>query len=69
MCAAMWHGLQRWPYVAVPCDINWGEVDLLWPATWYYGGAHLSGDLCSGGTLLLTWTDGRVPRGTGWELL
>jgi hypothetical protein len=36
-------------------------------ATWHYGGAQLSGDLCQGGAHLLTWTNGRVPRGT-WLL-
>jgi hypothetical protein len=44
-----------------------GEVALLWPVTWHCGGAHLSGDLCQGGAHLLTWTNGRVPRGT-WLL-
>jgi hypothetical protein len=53
--------------VAVPCGIDWGEVDHWLTATWHCGGARLSGDLCLGGTHLLTWTNGRVPRGT-WLL-
>jgi hypothetical protein len=56
--------LMRWPFVAMPCSINWGEVDHWLTGTWHCGGAHLSGDLCSGGAHLLTWTNGRVPRGT-----
>jgi hypothetical protein len=35
---AMWHGL--------------GEVDHWLAAMWYCGGAHLSGDLCQGGTYM-----------------
>jgi hypothetical protein len=56
--------LVRWPSVVVPCGISWDEVDHWLAATWHCGGAHLSGDLCLGGAHLLTWTNGRVPRGT-----
>jgi hypothetical protein len=57
-------GWVRWLAVVVPCDIGWDEVDHWLTATWHYGGAHLSGDLCLGGAHLLTWTNRRVPRGT-----
>jgi hypothetical protein len=50
--------------VAVPCGIDWGEVDHWLTTTWHCSGAHLSGDLCLGGAYLLTWTNGRVPRDT-----
>jgi hypothetical protein len=47
---AMWHRLD--------------EVDHWLAATWHCGGAHLSSDLFQGGAHLLTWINGRVPRGT-----
>jgi hypothetical protein len=50
--------------MAVPCGIDWGEVDHWLTATWHCGGTHLSGDLYLGGDHLLTWTNRRVPRGT-----
>jgi hypothetical protein len=50
--------------MAVPCGIDWGEVDHWLTATWHCGGTHLSGDLYLGEDHLLTWTNRRVPRGT-----
>jgi hypothetical protein len=59
--------LMMWWLEMLPCSIGLGEVDHWMTATWHYGGAHLSGDLCLGGAHLLMWTNRRVPRGT-WLL-
>jgi hypothetical protein len=61
---AMWHRLGE---VAMCGCVMWyrlGEVALSWHVTWHSCGAHLSGDLFQNGAHLLTWTNGRVSRGT-----
>jgi hypothetical protein len=61
---AMWHRLGEVDCCGCAIWHGLGEVDHWLAATWHYDGTHLSGYLCHGGAHLLTWTNGRVPRGT-----